>query len=198
MPTDIVTTARELLDALGSNTWTDGRADRLFETLGESLGRATPEAAGEALATLASGLNSLDPEPAGVASRIVGAMIESGHDPRPARAAMLGVLQTTLPLCASLAEEARATVGEPPEDLELDDDATEAWIAERREKALNVAAARARRRLEAWQRLHEIWPGAIALLSVDPDARAEARELGRDRGAASRTSTRPPAGCARC
>ena len=177
MPTDIVTTARELLDALGSNTWTDGRADRLFETLGESVGRATPEAAGQALATLASGLNSLDPEPAGVASRIVGAMIEAGHDPRPARAAMLGVLQTTLPVCASLAEEARGNVGEPPEDLELDDDAAEEWVAERHEKALNVAAAARPSALESWQRLHEIWPGAIALLSVDPEARAEAREL---------------------
>ena len=32
----------ELLEALGSNTWTDGRADRLIETLGRSIGRATP------------------------------------------------------------------------------------------------------------------------------------------------------------
>ena len=104
VPTDIVPTARELLDALGSNTWTDGRADRLIETLAQSMGRAAPAESREALAMLASGLNSLDPEPAGVASRIVGAMIEAGHDPQPARAAMLGALQTTLPLCASVAK----------------------------------------------------------------------------------------------
>ncbi len=42
VPTDIVSTARELLDALGSNTWTDGRADRLIQTLGASVGKAAP------------------------------------------------------------------------------------------------------------------------------------------------------------
>ncbi|MEY2516840.1 MAG: hypothetical protein QOJ89_4198, partial [bacterium] len=40
MPSDLVPTARVLLEALGSNTWTDGRADRLTETLGQAMGRA--------------------------------------------------------------------------------------------------------------------------------------------------------------
>lgn len=175
MPTDIVATARELLDALGSNTWTDGRADRLIQTFGESIGRASPAASREAMATLASGLNSLDPEPAGVASRVVGAMIEAGHEPRPARAAMLGALQQTLPVCADIADEARAEVGEPPEHL--DEDEAEEWLAERGAEALNEAAGRRPAAAVAWQRLHEVWPGAIALFSVDPEARAEAQEL---------------------
>lgn len=176
MPTDIVSTARDLLDALGSNTWTDGRADRLIQTLGESIGSASPTTSGEALAILASGLNSLDPEPAGVASRVVGAMIEAGHDPRPARASMLGALQQTLPVCAELADEARADVGEPPEDLKEDEE-IEQWLAERAAEALNVAAGRRPAAATAWQRLHEVWPGAIAMFSVDPEARDEAREL---------------------
>jgi|GEM_PF-837928 len=175
VPTDIVPTARELLDALGSNTWTDGRADRLISTLGESIGGASPTASREAMATLASGLNSLDPEPAGVASRVVGAMIEAGHDPRPARPAMLGALQQTMPVCASLADEARAEIGEPPEHL--DEDEAEEWIAERGAVALNEAAGRRPAAAAAWQRLHEIWPGAIALMSVDPEARAEIQDL---------------------
>jgi hypothetical protein len=175
VPTDIVPTARELLDALGSNTWTDGRADRLIQTLGESIGRASPAASREAMATLASGLNSLDPEPAGVASRVVGAMIEAGHDPKPARAAMLGALQQTLPVCADIAEEARGEVGEPPEHL--DEDQAEEWLAERAAEALNEAAGRRPAAATAWQRLHEVWPGAIAMFSVDPEARAEAKEL---------------------
>ena len=175
MPTDIVPTARELLDALGSNTWTDGRADRLIQAFGESIGRASPAASREAMATLASGLNSLDPEPAGVASRVVGAMIEAGHDPRPARAAMLGALQQTLPVCANIADEARAEVGEPPDHL--DEDEAEEWLAERGAEALNEAAGRRPAAATAWQRLHEVWPGAIAMFSVDPEARAEAQEL---------------------
>lgn len=177
MPSDLVPTARELLEALGSNTWTDGRADRLVETLGASIGRAAPAESHEALATLAAGLGSLDPEPAGVASRIVGAMIEAGHDPQPARAAMLGALQTTLPLCASMVDEARAEVGEPDPELDLNDDAIDEWLADQHAHALNEVAGRRPSALEAWQRLHEIWPGAIALLSVDPAARAEASEL---------------------
>ena len=175
MPSDIVPTARELLDALGGNSWTDGRADRLIESLGESIGRATPAESRAALATLASGLNSLDPDPAGVASRIVGAMIEAGHEPQPARAAMLGALQTTLPVCASLVDEARGEVGEPPGDL--DEAAIDEWLADQHALALNKAAANRPAALDAWQRLHAIWPGAIALLSVDPPARAEASDL---------------------
>ena len=177
MPSDLVPTARELLEALGSNTWTDGRADRLTQTLGQSMGRATPAESREALAMLASGLNALEPEPAGVASRIVGAMIEAGHDPQPARAAMLGALQTTLPLCASMVDEARAEVGEPDPELDLNDDAIDEWLADQHAHALNEVAGRRPSALEAWQRLHEIWPGAIALLSVDPPARAEAGDL---------------------
>jgi len=173
--TDIVPTARELLDALGSNTWTDGRADRLIQTLGESIARASPAASREAMAALASGLNSLDPEPAGVASRVVGAMIEAGHDPRPARAAMLGALQQSLPVCADIADEARAEVGEPPEHL--DEEEADDWLTERGAEALNEAAGRRPAAAMAWQRLHEVWPGAIAMFSVDPEARAEAQDL---------------------
>jgi hypothetical protein len=177
VPSDLVPTARELLEALGSNTWTDGRADRLIETFAQSMGRATPAESREALAMLAAGLNSLEPEPAGVASRIVGAMIEAGHDPQPARAAMLGALQTTLPLCASMVDDARAEVGEPDPELDLNDDAIDEWLADQHAHALNEVAGRRPSALEAWRRLHEIWPGAIALLSVDPAARAEASEL---------------------
>ena len=173
--TDIVSTARDLLAALGSNTWTDGRADRLIQTLGESIGKAPPAVSRSAMATLASGLNTLDPEPAGVASRVVGAMIEAGHDPRPARPAMLGALQQALPVCAGMADEARAEVGHPPEGL--DEDEADEWLAERQAQALNEVAGRRPAAATAWQRLHEVWPGAIALFSVDPEARAEAADL---------------------
>ncbi len=175
MSADIVPTARALLDALGSNTWTDGRADRLIQTLGESIARASPAASREAMAALASGLNSLDPEPAGVAARVVGAMIEAGHDPQPARAAMLGALQQSLPVCADIADEARAEVGEPPEHL--DEEEADDWLTERGAEALNEAAGRRPAAAMAWQRLHEVWPGAIAMFSVDPEARAEAQDL---------------------
>ncbi|HWC25076.1 MAG TPA: hypothetical protein VG474_00700 [Solirubrobacteraceae bacterium] len=175
MASDIAATARELLDALAADSWSDGRADELVQRIAESVEDASPAASREAMAMLASGLNSLRPEPAGVAARLVGAMLEAGHDPRPARPAMLAALQQTLPACATLADEARAAVGPPPEHL--DEDEAEEWLAQQRAAALNEAAGRRRSAAIAWQRLHEVWPGAIALFSVDPEARAEAQEL---------------------
>lgn len=175
MPTDVVQIARELLAALASNTPTDGRADQLISALGESIGAASPASAGQAMALLASGLGTLDPESAGVAARVVGAMIEAGHDARPARASMVGTLQVTIPVCVRLAADAREQVGEPPDDVEPDD--REDWLAECEAEALREVGGRRPAAAESWQRLHEIWPGAIALLSVDPEARAEAREL---------------------
>ena len=196
VPTDIVPTARELLDALGSNTWTDGRADRLIQTLGESIGSASPAASRDAMATLASGLNSLDPEPAGVASRVVGAMIEAGHDPRPARPAMLGALQQTLPVCADLADAAREEIGEPPEHL--DEDEAEDWLAERARRG-----AQRGRRPQARPRRP---PGSACTRSGPARSRcspsiprpAPRRRTSRRSPSASRTSTRRRAGCARC
>lgn len=175
MAADVVSTARELLDALGGKSSAETRADGLIQMLVGSIGGAEPAAAREALATLASGLYSLDPEPAGVASRVVGAIVESGHDPRPARPAMLAALQQTLPVCAAIADQARAEIGQPPEHL--DEDEADEWLAEREAQALNEAARRRPAAAIAWQRLHEVWPGAIALFSVDPEARAEAQDL---------------------
>ena len=88
---------------------------------------------------------------------------------------MLGALQQTLPVCASLADEAREEVGDAPDDL--DEDQAEEWLAERSAQALNEAAGRRPAAAVAWQRLHEVWPGAIAMFSVDPEARAEAQDL---------------------
>ena len=74
-------------------------------------------------------------------------------------------------------DEARAEIGEPAEHLDLNDHAIDEWLADQHAHALNEVAGRRPAALEAWQRLHEIWPGAIALLSVDPAARAEAQDL---------------------
>ena len=178
MATDVVSIARELLTALGAGTKDDSRTNALIETLGPALRDATPAETRTVLATVAAGVNSLPPDRAGVAARIVGAMVEAGHPPQPARAAMLGALQTTMPVCASLAEAARGEIGEPPVDVDADDEVAVAeWRAEQHVQALNTLAATRPRALDAWQRLQAIWPGAIALLSVDPEARAEAREL---------------------
>ena len=175
MATDLVSTARELLDALGTSTYPEARTDALIQELGQAMAQAPPEATRNAMSMLASGINSLDPEPAGVAARVVGAMIEAGCEPQPARAAMLGALQQTLPVCAKVADAAREEVGDPPP--ELDEDEADDWRAEREVQALNEAAARRPAAAVAWRRLQQVWPGAIALFSVDPEARAEAQDL---------------------
>ena len=175
MAGDIVQTARELLDALGGRDQADDRVDRLVQTFAASLADADAGAARKAMAMLASAVYSLPPHRAGIVARLVGAMLEAGHDPAPAQPAMLGALQQMLPVCASLREAARAQVGAPP--AFLDEDEAEEWVVEREPQALNEVAARRPAAAAAWQRLHAIWPGAIALFSVDPQARAEAQDL---------------------
>ena len=175
VPEDVVQTARELLEALGSRDPSDDRIERLVRALVESLADAEAGQSGKAMATLATAMYSLPPDGAGVAAQVVGAMLEAGHDPAPAQPAMLGALQQMLPVCAGLRDEARAAVGEPP--AHLDEDEAEDWVAEREAQALNEVAARRPAAAVAWQRLHAIWPGAIALFSVDPQTRAEAQDL---------------------
>ena len=175
VPPDVVSTARALLDALRGGAPGRGSVDELIAELSRSIGDATAAESGEALRMLAAGVNTIAPAQAGVAAQVVGAMIEAGHDPAPGRAGMLGALQTTLPVCASLVDVARADVPEPP--VEVGEDDVDDWLAEREAQALNAAAARRPSAAQAWQRLQTIWPGAVALLSVDSVARAEAREL---------------------
>lgn len=167
-------TARELLAALRSTT-PDDEVDALIRALAEALQRASKNAATEALEMLSSGLDVPDPERAGVASRVMGAMLEAGARPAPAREAMLACLRRTFPLCVELADGAHATIGAPPEGL--DEEATEQWLTDRENSALQRIAAQRPELADAWQRLNEIWPGAIALFSVDPIARAQAHDL---------------------
>jgi hypothetical protein len=166
--------ARELLAALKSTT-PDDEVDALIRALAEALQRASKNAASEALEILSAGLDVPDPERAGVASRVMGAMLEAGARPAPAREAMLSCLRGTFPLCVELADAAHETVGAPPDGL--DDEATEQWLADRENSALQKIAAQRPELADAWQRLGAVWPGAIALFSVDPIARAQAHDL---------------------
>jgi hypothetical protein len=167
--------ARELLAGLKS-TIPDDEVDALIGVFADALQRASKNAASEALEILSSGLDVPDPERAGVAARVMGAMLEAGARPAPARDAMLSCLRGTFPLCVELATTAHETIGAPPEGL--DDEAAEQWSTDRENSALQKIAAQRPELADAWQRLAAVWPGAIALFSVDPIARAQAQDLG--------------------
>jgi hypothetical protein len=166
--------ARELLAAL-KGTVPDDEVDALIGTFAEALQRASKNAASEALEILSSGLDVPDPERAGVASRVMGAMLEAGARPAPARDAMLRCLRSAFPACVELATAAHETIGAPPAGL--DDESTEQWLTERENSALQGIAAQRPELADAWQRLGAVWPGAIALFSVDAIARAQAQDL---------------------
>lgn len=166
--------ARELLAAL-KDTTPDDEVDALIRVLADALQRASKNAAAEALEVLSSGLEVPDPERAGVAARVMGAMLEAGARPTPARDAMLSCLRRTVPRCVELATAAHETIGAPPEGL--DDEAAEQWVTERENSAMQRIAAQRPELADAWQRLAAVWPGAIALFSVDPIARAQAHDL---------------------
>jgi len=166
--------ARELLAALKS-TIPDDEVDALIRVFAEELQRASKNAATEALEILSSGLDVPDPDRAGVAARVMGAMLEAGARPTSARLPMLTCLRRYVPLCVQLAEAAHEMVGEPPEGLE--DEALEQWVTERENSAMQRVAAQRPELADAWQRLANVWPGAIALFSVDPIARAQAHDI---------------------
>lgn len=175
MSTALAQAAGELLSELQRASFDDDRVDERIIALFSSLRDAPRSDHDRALALLAGGVELPSPASAGVAAAVVGGMLEAGLDPAAARDPLLDCLRRLLPGCIRILEAARAAVGDPPADLpeELHDE----WLQPREDEALSVAAAGMPAAADAWQRLARIWPGLIALLSVDAGARAAAREL---------------------
>jgi hypothetical protein len=167
--------ARFLIAGLRAGGLDEAQTDKLVRAVGATQRGATAEESAAALSKLAEGLELPDTASAEIAARVLGAMIEAGHDPRPARAPMLACLRRVLPLSEQLAAVVRPEVGEPPPGMS--EYAASRWVVRRANEALRRAAGKLPEASEAWERLQAIWPGAIALLSADAEGRAEAADL---------------------
>jgi hypothetical protein len=172
---EIAQAARFLIAGLKTGALEEEQVQRLVRAVGATQRGATPEESRAALLKLAEGLELPDLAGAEVAARVLGALIEAGHDPQPARAPMLDCLRGVLPLCVTLAEAVRPRIGDSPPGLS--DYAVGKWLGRRANEALERTAKELPEEAQAWQRLQVVWPGAIALLSADPEARAEGAEL---------------------
>jgi hypothetical protein len=172
---EIVQAARFLIAGLKTGALEEAQVEKLVRAVGATQRGATPEQSRDALLKLSEGLVLPDPAGAEVAARLLGALIEAGHDPQPARGPMLDCLRAVLPLCITLADAVRPQIGDPPAGLS--EYAAGKWLGRRANEALERAAAEMSEASEAWQRLQVVWPGAIALLSLDPQGRAEASDL---------------------
>jgi hypothetical protein len=172
---EIAQAARYLISGLKTGALDEAQVDRLVRGVGATQRGATPEESRAALLKLCEGLELPDPAGAEVAARVLGALIEAGHDAQPARAPMLDCLRGVLPLCVTLADAVRPQLGDPPAGLS--EYAAGKWLGRRANEALERTARDMPEAAQAWQRLQVVWPGAIALLSVDPEGRAEARDL---------------------
>ena len=175
MSSEIAQAARFLIAGLKTGALEEAQVEKLVRAVGATQRGATPEESREALLKLSEGLALPDPAAAEVAARVLGALIESGHDPQPAREPMLNCLRGVLPLCVQLAEAVRPQIGDSPPGLS--EYAVGKWLGRRANEALARTAKKMPEAGEAWQRLQVVWPGAIALLSADPEGRAEAAEL---------------------
>ncbi|MDQ1686771.1 MAG: hypothetical protein QOC82_3508 [Frankiaceae bacterium] len=175
MSNEVVQAARYLVAGLKTGALDETQVDKLVRAVGATQRGATPEESAAALVKLAEGLELPDTANAEIAARVLGAMIEAGHDARPARAPMLACLRRILPLSNELADVVRPQVGEPPTGMS--EYAAGKWVSRRANEALRRAAGTMPEASEAWERLQAIWPGAIAQLSVDPEGRAEAADL---------------------
>lgn len=172
MSSEVANAARYLIVGLKTGALDEAQVDKLVRAVGETQRGATPEESAAALVKLSEGLELPDTASAEIAARVLGAMIEAGHDPVPARDQMLGCLRRILPLSNELADVVRPQVGEPPTGMS--EYAAGKWVSRRANEALRRAAGTMPEASEAWERLQAIWPGAIALLSADPQGRAEA------------------------
>jgi len=175
MSTEVVAAARYLITGLKTGALEESQVDKLVRAVGATQPGATAEESAAALAKLAEGLELPDTASAEIAARVLGAMIEAGHDPQPAREPMLACLRRVLPLCCELADVVRPQVGEPPPGTS--EYAASKWVTRRANEALRRASGTLPEASQAWERLQAIWPGAIALLSADPGGRAEAADL---------------------
>jgi hypothetical protein len=178
--TEVAHAARYLIAGLKTGALDDKQIDKLVRAVGATQRGATPGESAAALVKLAEGLELDDTASAEIAARVLGAMIEAGHDPRPAREPMLACLRRVLPLSNELADVVRPQVGEPPPGMS--EYAAGNWVSRRANEALRRVSGTMPEASEAWERLQAIWPGAIALLSADPEGRAEAADLLDDAG----------------
>jgi hypothetical protein len=172
---EVANAARYLITGLKTGALDETQVDKLVRAVGATQRGATPEQSAAALAKLCEGLELPDTASAEIAARVLGAMIEAGHDPRPARAPMLACLRRIVPLSAELAAVLRPQVGEAPTGMS--EYAATKYVTRRANEALRRAAGKLPEASDAWERLQAIWPGAIAQLSVDPEGRAEAADL---------------------
>ena len=175
MSTEVVQAARFLIAGLKTGALEERQLDKLVRAVGATQRGATPEASAAALQKLSEGLDLPDTHYAEIAARVLGAMIEAGHDPRPAREPMLACLRRIVPLSGELAAVLRPQVGEAPPGMSQY--AAGKYVTRRANDALRRAAGTMPEASDAWERLQAIWPGAIAQLSVDPEGRAAAADL---------------------
>jgi hypothetical protein len=175
LSSEIVQAARFLIAGLKAGALEEAQIEKLVRAVGTTQRGATPEESREALQKLSEGLALPDLAATEVAARVLGALIESGQDPQPAREPMLDCLRGVLPLCVELADAVRPQIGDSPPGLS--EYAVGKWLGRRANEALARTAAKMPEAGEAWQRLQVVWPGAIALLSADPEGRAEAHDL---------------------
>jgi hypothetical protein len=172
---EIAQAARFLIAGLKTGALEEAQIEKLVRAVGATQRGAAPEESREALRKLSEGLALPDLGATEVAARVLGALIESGHDPQPAREPMLDCLRAVLPPCVQLADAVRSQIGDSPPGLS--DYAVGKWLSRRANEALARTAREMSEEGAAWQRLQVVWPGAIALLSADPEGRAEAGEL---------------------
>jgi hypothetical protein len=175
VPSEVANAARYLITGLKTGALDEQQVDKLVRAVGATQRGATPEESAAALIKLSEGLELPDTASAEIAARVLGAMIEAGHDPQPAREPMLTCLRRILPLSNELADVVRPQVGEPPPGMS--EYAAGKWVSRRANEALRRASGKLPEASEAWERLQAIWPGAIALLSADPEGRAEGADL---------------------
>jgi hypothetical protein len=139
------------------------------QSLLEGIARATAAQANAALSELADYISLDDPSRGAFVALVCGALVENGCDPSVLSKPLSRRLESVLESSARLAA---ASIARMPESEGEDEDPGKAFEATRQQVAGAMPLENA-----AWEALNTFWRPAIAVFSVSPSVRVEARGL---------------------
>ena len=165
----ITQATQQLIAAVRNPSSSEAKMKAAAQSLFNAAARATAFDANAALSELAGYISLDDLSRAAFVALVCGALVEHGCDPAPLSQPLIVRLQSLLEAAVRLADASSARTPKPEKE---DDDTAQAFENTRQQLVHTMAGENA-----AWEALKQFWTPAIAVFSVAPSARAQARGL---------------------
>jgi hypothetical protein len=165
----ITQATRNLIAAVSGASSSEADVQAAAQSLLNTVARATAAERNAALSELSGYISLDDLSRATILAQVCAALVETGCNPSALNGPLNQVLQSLLESSARLADACIARIHKREDEGA---DPAEAFEKTRQQMARALPSENA-----AWRALHQFWRPAIAVFSVNPSARAEARGL---------------------